>query len=277
MPPTRILACQSQHKVPCLSRRGRASAPAGRLPPLLAHERPMPTQQRPRGDKTRAACGAWQVADRRREQGAISTAKLRPRHLAAQDPELVTQDELQVLDVQATTTPDERSQQGPEREVEKREGHCRRSSQGRGGHDTSIGTLQARKIKSARPPSQGAHGDLLGGVVLRHSGSTRRPTPSAVRTIMTTMPSTRATSGLTVVRPAPAGSGTLTSVWFMIRGAGRRVQRDATSDLCHSWRGSARAVNRLASCARNRASGVPPFRRTRLVRSFRSCSHCLDI
>jgi hypothetical protein len=40
--------------------------------------------------------------------------KLRPRHLATQDPELVTQDEqLQVLDVQATTTPDEPLPAGP--------------------------------------------------------------------------------------------------------------------------------------------------------------------
>jgi hypothetical protein len=66
------------------------------------------------------------VAGRRREQRAISGAELRPRHLAAQDLELVTQNEqLDVLDVQATTSPNERSQQGPEREVEKREGHGR--------------------------------------------------------------------------------------------------------------------------------------------------------
>ena len=40
------------------------------------------------------------MAGRRREQGAISGAKLRPRYLAAQDLEFVTQDEqLDVLDV----------------------------------------------------------------------------------------------------------------------------------------------------------------------------------
>jgi hypothetical protein len=83
--------------------------------------------------------GRWQAAAAsKRDQHA----KLRPRDLAAQDVELVTQDEqLDVLDIQTTTTPDERSQQGPERELEKREGHCRRSSQP--GADTSIGTLQA--------------------------------------------------------------------------------------------------------------------------------------
>jgi hypothetical protein len=66
----------------------------------------MPPQQRARGDQTRAARGTRQVAGRRREQGTISGAKLRPRHQAAQDLELVAQDQqLDVLDVQATTTP----------------------------------------------------------------------------------------------------------------------------------------------------------------------------
>jgi hypothetical protein len=60
----------------------------------------MPPQQRSRSHQTRAARGAWQVASRRREQRAISGAKLRSRHLAAQDLELVAQDEqLDVLDV----------------------------------------------------------------------------------------------------------------------------------------------------------------------------------
>ena len=63
---------------------------------------------------------ARQVANRRRKQGAISRTKLRPRHLTPQDHELVTQDEqLDVLDVQTAATPNERAQQGPEREVEK--------------------------------------------------------------------------------------------------------------------------------------------------------------
>jgi len=53
----------------------------------------MPTQQGPQRDQARAARGAWQVASRRRQQGTIRGAKLRPRHLAAQDLELVTKDE----------------------------------------------------------------------------------------------------------------------------------------------------------------------------------------
>jgi hypothetical protein len=54
----------------------------------------------------------------------------RPRDLATEDLELVAQDEqLDVLDVQAPATANEGAQQGPEREVEKREGHGRRSSQ----------------------------------------------------------------------------------------------------------------------------------------------------
>ena len=50
----------------------------------------------------RAARGAWQLACRRREQGTVRGAKLRPRDLATEDLELVAQDEqLDVLDVQA--------------------------------------------------------------------------------------------------------------------------------------------------------------------------------
>ena len=64
------------------------------------------------------------MAGRRREQGTISGAKLRPRDLAAQNLELVAQDQqLDVLHVQATTTPNERAEQGPDREVEEGEDH----------------------------------------------------------------------------------------------------------------------------------------------------------
>ena len=53
------------------------------------------------------------MAGRRREQGTISGAKPRPRDLAAQHLELVAQDQqLDVLDVQATATPNERAQRG---------------------------------------------------------------------------------------------------------------------------------------------------------------------
>jgi hypothetical protein len=86
----------------------------------------MPAQQRPRSNQTRTARAAWQVAGRPSEQGMIGGAKLRPRDLAAQDLELVAQDQqLDVLDVQTAATPNERSKQRPEREVEKREGHGR--------------------------------------------------------------------------------------------------------------------------------------------------------
>ena len=64
------------------------------------------------------------MAGRRREQGTISGAKLRPRDLAAQNLELVAQDQqLDVLYVQATTTPNERPKQGPDRDVEEGEDH----------------------------------------------------------------------------------------------------------------------------------------------------------
>ena len=64
------------------------------------------------------------MAGRRREQGPISGAKLRPRAMTTQDLELVAQDQqLQVFDVQATTTPNERTEQSPEREVDEGERH----------------------------------------------------------------------------------------------------------------------------------------------------------
>jgi hypothetical protein len=54
------------------------------------------------------------MANRRRQQGTIRAAKLRPRHLATQDLELVAKDQqLEVLDVQPTATSDDRAQQGP--------------------------------------------------------------------------------------------------------------------------------------------------------------------
>jgi hypothetical protein len=124
MPPAWILACQPQHQGPYLGWHGRASARAGRLPPLPPHEGAMPPQQRARGDQSRTARGGWQVTSGRREQRAISGAKLRPRHLATQYLELMAQDQqLEVLDVQPTATSDDRAQQRPEREVEEQESH----------------------------------------------------------------------------------------------------------------------------------------------------------
>jgi hypothetical protein len=67
---------------------------------------------------------AARAGGRRRKQATISRAKLRARHLAAQNLELVAQDQqLDVLDVHAAATPNERAQERPEREVEKRQGH----------------------------------------------------------------------------------------------------------------------------------------------------------
>jgi hypothetical protein len=111
MAPARILAGQPQHERAHLSRDGWAPALAGRLSPLPAHERAMPAQQAPRSDQARAARGARQVASRRRQQGTIRDTKVPPRHLAAQDLELMTQDEqLAALDVQTAATANERAQ-----------------------------------------------------------------------------------------------------------------------------------------------------------------------
>jgi hypothetical protein len=69
--------------------------------------------------------GRWQAAAESRARSAA----LRPRDLAAQNIELVAQDQqLDVLDLQATTTPNQCAEQSPEREVEEGEGHDRRSS-----------------------------------------------------------------------------------------------------------------------------------------------------
>jgi hypothetical protein len=153
MAPTWVLPCQPQHDGPHLGWHGRAPALAGRLAPRPAHERPMPTQRGPRSDQTRAAQGAWQMAGRRPEQGTISTAELRPRDLATEHLELVAQDQqLEVLDVQATTTPNERAQQAPERRGRRRP-HWRPSQPAREGRDTTIGALRGPTClgASARP------------------------------------------------------------------------------------------------------------------------------
>jgi hypothetical protein len=145
MAPARILVSQPQ-------RSARTSAGTGgrpRWPGGCRHF--LRTSARCRRNRVRAVTrrapreGAWQVASRRRQQGTIRCTKVPPRHPAAQDLELVTKDEqLDVLDVQTAATANERAQQRPEREVEKREGHGRRSSQpARQGRDTSIGTLHA--------------------------------------------------------------------------------------------------------------------------------------
>jgi hypothetical protein len=125
--PVALALRQGPSPGPHVGRHGRASSSAGRVPPLSAHERAMPPQQRARGDQAPAARGAWQLA-RRREQGTVRGAKLRVRDLATEDLELVAQDEqLDVLDVRATRLRTSAPRRGPAREVEKREGHGRRS------------------------------------------------------------------------------------------------------------------------------------------------------
>jgi len=107
-----------------------------------------------RGDQTRAARRTGQVAGRRREPRPINGAKLRPRHRATEDLKLVAQDQqLEVLDGQATATADERSEQGPEHNVEKREGHpAILPALAQTSRDTTIGALHAHA--SAPRPSE---------------------------------------------------------------------------------------------------------------------------
>jgi hypothetical protein len=64
------------------------------------------------------------MAGRRREQGPISGAKLRPRDLTPENLKLVAQDQqLDVLRVK-TTTPKQHAEQGPKREVQESDGHA---------------------------------------------------------------------------------------------------------------------------------------------------------
>jgi hypothetical protein len=59
------------------------------------------------------------------EQRSISEPELRLHDLAAQNVELVAQhQQLDVLQVQPTATPNERTEQSPEREVEEGEDHA---------------------------------------------------------------------------------------------------------------------------------------------------------
>jgi hypothetical protein len=59
---------------------------------------------------SRSGGGTVPVAGRRREQGTIRGTKVRPRHLAAENLELVAKDEqLDLLDVQTAASPNERA------------------------------------------------------------------------------------------------------------------------------------------------------------------------
>src|SRR6266487_6734740 len=84
----------------------------------------MPTQQRPWSNQACTASGTRQVTGSCCEQGPISRPELRPRDLATEKLELVTQHEqLDVLDMQAAAATDKRTEQGPKSEVKKGENH----------------------------------------------------------------------------------------------------------------------------------------------------------
>jgi hypothetical protein len=123
-PPTRILAREPQHQLPNLSRKRRPSAPSGRLPPLPTHKRPMPTKQRPWSHQQHTQRRPGQVTSDGRQQRSISCAKLRPRDLAAENLELVTQhQQLEVFHMQAAAATNQRTEQGPKSEIEEGEDH----------------------------------------------------------------------------------------------------------------------------------------------------------
>ena len=114
MAPVRILPRQPHHEAAYLSRGGWASAPAQGGCRHFLRTSARCHRSSVRGVTRRAAQRARQVAGRRREQGTISGAKLRPRDLAAQNIELLAKDQrLDVLDVQATTDTEPASRAEP--------------------------------------------------------------------------------------------------------------------------------------------------------------------
>ena len=85
----------------------------------------MPAQKRPWRNQKHATRGARQVPGRGRKQRPIRPVEFRPRNLAAQNLELVTQhQQLDILQVQAAATPNKCAKQSPKREVEEGEDHA---------------------------------------------------------------------------------------------------------------------------------------------------------
>jgi hypothetical protein len=181
MAPARILPRQPQHQLPNLSRQLWPSALAGRLSPLPAHKRSMPTQQRTRRHQQHATRRARQMASRGRQQRPISPSELRPRDLPTQNLELVAQhQELNVFHMQAATATNKRPEQSPHSEIEEREGRLPPilPTLAPESGDTDIGALQPfrpslRKLPPSDEPSKAElidldrvrRRDLLGGLI----------------------------------------------------------------------------------------------------------------
>ncbi len=137
----------------------------------------MPTKQRPRRHQKNAQRRPRQVTRDGRQQGSISCAKLRPRHLAAENLELVTQHEqLDVFHMKAAAAPNERTKQSPNSKVDEREDHAPilpALTQPRG--DTNGGTLQAAAGAELVPRAErfadcAAHATSVGHVGRRERG-----------------------------------------------------------------------------------------------------------
>src|SRR6266511_332485 len=158
MAPARILAREPQHQLANLSRERRPSSPSGGLPPLPAHERAMPTKQRPRRHQQDAQRRPRQVTSDGRQQGSISCATLLPRNLAAENLELVTQHkQLDVFHLQAAAAPNERTKQSPNSEVDEGEDHAPDPPSPRAKerrhqywHPSRRGTSAARPVRAVR-------------------------------------------------------------------------------------------------------------------------------
>ncbi len=120
----RVLAREPQHKLPDPRRQRRSPAAASRLSPLPTHQRPMPAQQRPRTHQKHTPRRARQVTGGGCKQRPISGAELWPRHLPAQDLQLLAQhQQLDISHMQAAAA-NKRTEQHPHSEVKEREDHA---------------------------------------------------------------------------------------------------------------------------------------------------------
>src|SRR6266508_5744140 len=120
----RVLAREPQHKLPDPRRQRRSPAAASRLSPLPTHQRPMPAQQRPRTHQKHTPRRARQVTGGGCKQRPISGAELWPRHLPAQDLQLLAQhQQLDISHMQAAAA-NKRTEQRPHSEVKEREDHA---------------------------------------------------------------------------------------------------------------------------------------------------------
>jgi hypothetical protein len=93
MPPGRVLVGQTQDQRPQLRIDRGPPSPGVRVGPIPGQQLAVPAQQRGRGDEERRPAGAGQQPGQGREHEPVFLAQLGAVDLAAQDRDLVSQDE----------------------------------------------------------------------------------------------------------------------------------------------------------------------------------------